>query len=105
MRLRISGTSSPILNHLAIRHRVTSSLPLASTASTNRFHSPSRRCIYIYNLCVQFTFTSRECHQLVLTSLHPSWFIVVLLPHDICRCSRLDACRFLRIYAHIHILL
>jgi len=57
--------------------------PLASAASTNRFYSPSRRCIHIYNLCVQVTFTTRERHQLVLTSLHPSWFIIVLLPEPI----------------------
>jgi len=55
--------------------------PLASAASTNRFYSPSRRGIHIYSLCVQFTFASRERHQLVLTSLHPSWFIIVLLPN------------------------
>ena len=54
--------------------------PLASAASTNRFYSPSRWCIHIYNLCVQVTFTTQERHQLVPTSLHPSWFIIILLP-------------------------
>ncbi|KIM77504.1 hypothetical protein PILCRDRAFT_76640, partial [Piloderma croceum F 1598] len=45
----------------------------------------------VYNLCVQFTFISRERRQLALTPFHPSWFLTVLLPHDICQCWCLDA--------------
>jgi len=65
---------------LQCAHRVISSFPspLHPRHQQTDSHPPSRRCIYIYNLCVQFTFTSRETSPVwFLLSLHPpSWFIV-----------------------------
>jgi len=58
LRLRILGASSSILNHLTIHHRATSSLSFASMArQIPCHHSPSCWCIYIYKLCIPFTFT------------------------------------------------